>query len=125
MTDDDITNAFIEAQIAGRLAAEQEMRTRIEKATGKTKALDCCGNARICLAVDGRTREGKTLSSYSHSFFKIRKGEGFQVRIPYDIKVVPPANFQDMYLREFACEAALEVIKRRLGIKGYVRSWVD
>jgi hypothetical protein len=75
--------------------------------------------------VDGRSSLGKSLSTYEHPSFSISKGEGFNVHIPYDFELRPPANAQDMYLRATADTAALDVIRRRMGIDGYVRTYMD
>jgi hypothetical protein len=104
----------------------REMHERIRRAKGPTQMLDVCGGAILYLTVDGRSKAGKLLASYSHPEFRIDKGpEGFNVHIAYDFKVVPPANAQDMYLWVAAENAALEVIRNRTGLDGYVRTYVD
>jgi len=101
------------------------MLERIERAVDKSKPLDTCGGAILHLDVDGRSKIGKLLSSYEHPDFAIRKRDGLILHIKYQFEIVPPANPQDMYLRETANEVALEVIERRMGIQGHVRSYVD
>lgn len=126
MTHDEITAALEEARAAGTDAATREMHERIRRAKGPKQMLDVCGGAILCLTVDGRSKAGKLLASYSHPEFRIEKGhQSFNVHIPYDFQVVPPANAQDMYLWVAANNAALEVIRRRTGLDGYVQTYVD
>jgi hypothetical protein len=125
VTHDEITSILKEAQAAGHAAAKAEMLDRLAKATDKTKVLDGCGGAMTTLEVDGRTALGKLLSSYTHPEFGFRKYDRFVVHIPFDFEIIPPANGQDMYLWVAAERAACEVIKRRMGVEAYVRTYVD
>jgi len=121
LTRDAIVDCFDKATKIGTLAANTEVEVLAKKKVPEGNMLGACGGSVLNLHVDGRSKAAKMLLQLNHKSVVVNKayGGGFNVKLPYSIKIVPPVNGQEQSIYYAADAAAAEYIRTNLGIEAY------
>jgi hypothetical protein len=122
-TREEFQSVIAEAEIARTKAAKEaydKLPPFVQQFPDMARA---CGGARLILPVDGRSAMGKFLKSLMEN--PIPNLQVWRARKGFQLLIGNPLGYQHEYVCKEAEEAALRVIESKLGIEGYVESYLS
>jgi hypothetical protein len=116
-----------EARTTGAAAASKECLVRLgEEEPPADKYFLPCGGAWIILDVDGKSRLGRSLLKHSSELKRASIEKDFKnPKRGLLLTIHDMHSRQEMAIDEVAAKAALEIIKDRLDIDGFVDTYID
>jgi hypothetical protein len=123
----DLQEAIVEARTAGVAAAKKECLARLgAEDPPPDKYFLPCGGARLILDVDGKSRLGRFLLKNSSELERASIEKDFKSpKRGLLLSIYDMHSRQEMAIDEVAAEAALEIVKNRLDIDGFVDTYID
>jgi hypothetical protein len=124
-TIDELSEILEEARKAGAKAAKGECKIRLgDENPPSNRYFFPCGGARIVLDVSATSRLGRFLLKNANTLKRIRIGKDYRKR-GLEIGIYDMHDRQEMAIDEAAAHAALDILRHRFGVDGFVETYVD